>query len=149
MTYETVIIKEIPDRIVVNSTSDIYQLIKPHIQNRQEQTVLVTLANKNIVIGVHVVHVGTANATYTIARDIFYRAIMDNAVSIILCHNHPSGELTPSQEDLRNADTFFMLGKLHGIRVMDQLVISEYGYTSMKPNAKSIAKFMKELNYDV
>jgi DNA repair protein RadC len=64
-------------------------------------------------------------------REVFKSAILANAVGIILCHNHPSGELTPSNEDVQITKLIVDAGKLLGIKVLDHIIVSNKGYRSL------------------
>jgi DNA repair protein RadC len=147
MVYEAVFTKKLKKRIEVRSPEDIYRLLKKVANSRQEQCVVVTLDNYQIVLGVHVVNIGTANHTAASMKDIFYKAIKDNAISIIFCHNHPGDSIEPSKADLEFADKLYKAGTIMDIPVQDQFIISEYGYTSIKPSVKAMIK--GEIKYDI
>jgi DNA repair protein RadC len=141
MVYETVVTKNLKKRMIVRDPDDAYKLVKQFAKSRQEQLIVITLDTCKYVIGVHVIHIGTVNKTFASTKDIFYKAIMDNACFIIVCHNHPGGDyLEPSENDLKTADKLYKAGAIMDIRVKDQLIISEYGYTSMKPSVEEILK---------
>ena len=82
---------------------------------------------KNRVIGIHTVSIGTLNASLVSAREVFKAAILCNAASIILAHNHPSGDLTPSPEDIQVTDVLRKAGKLLDIEVLDHVIVGEEG----------------------
>jgi DNA repair protein RadC len=94
----------------------------------------VMLTSKNQLIGVETVSIGSVSATTMFSREVFKSAILANAVSIILCHNHPSGELIPSNEDIQVTQLLVEAGKLLGIKVMDHLIVSNKGYHSLSDN---------------
>ena len=97
----------------------------------QEHMVLVTLNSSNEVINVHELTTGLVNQTLVHPREVFVRAIEDRAVSVILVHNHPSGSSEPSREDLHLTKTLCSAGKIVQIPVIDHLIISRYGLTSL------------------
>lgn len=97
----------------------------------QEHFVVLSLNTKNVVIGVHTLHIGTVNASIVHPRDVFQRAILNNATSIIICHNHPSGDLTPSQEDIDVTKRIQASGDLLGIEMLDHIIIGD-GFLSLK-----------------
>ena len=97
----------------------------------QEHFVVLSLNTKNVVIGVHTLHIGTVNASIVHPRDVFQRAILNNATSIIICHNHPSGDLTPSQEDIAVTKRIQASGDLLGIEMLDHIIIGD-GFLSLK-----------------
>jgi DNA repair protein RadC len=144
MNCETKIIDEPPDEIIINSSSDVYKIISEYADSRQEMFILITLKNSSTIIKTHVIFIGTAYQVYSSAREVFYKAIMDNASRIILCHNHPSGSLEPSESDLKTADSYYKLGSLMGITVQEQFIFTKYGYTLIKPDFDSLKKFNEE-----
>lgn len=97
----------------------------------QEHFVVLSLNTKNVVIGVHTLHIGTVNASIVHPRDVFQRAILNNATSIIICHNHPSGDLSPSQEDIDVTKRIGEAGQLLGIEMLDHIIIGD-GFLSLK-----------------
>ncbi len=97
----------------------------------QEHMVLVTLNSSNVVINVHELTMGLINQTLVHPREVFVRAIEDRAVSVIVAHNHPSGSSEPSTEDLHLTRTLCSVGKIVQIPVIDHLIISRCGLTSL------------------
>jgi DNA repair protein RadC len=118
--------------IKLNNSSDVYDLVKDELSNSDREMLLsVMLTNKNQLIGVETVSIGSVSATTMFFREVFKSAILANAVSIILCHNHPSGELTPSNEDIQFTKLLVDAGKLLGIKVLDHIIVSNKGYRSL------------------
>ena len=76
--------------------------------------------------------VGTVNRTAALPREIFRPAILCQAVGVILAHNHPSGSLTPSQDDVAFSRAIAHAGQVIGIQVYDHLIVSRNGYASLK-----------------
>ena len=98
---------------------------------RQEEFHIVCLDTKNQFINSHQVTVGTLDASLVHPREVFRPAIRDAASSVILVHNHPSGDPTPSREDYAVTDRLLQAGRLLGIDVLDHIVLGN-------PNAVSI-----------
>ena len=93
------------------------------------------LNTKNNVINISMVSMGSLNTSIAHTREIFKTAMLSNAASIIMFHNHPSGHLTPSKEDRDTSIRIKDVGKLLGIELLDSLIIgndSEDGYFSFK-----------------
>ena len=90
---------------------------------KQEEFHVVTLDTKNQIIDTHQVTVGTLDASLVHPREVFRVAIKDAASSVILVHNHPSGDPTPSREDYSVTDRLTESGKLLGIDVLDHIVL--------------------------
>jgi DNA repair protein RadC len=118
--------------INLNNASDVYNLVKGDLANSDREMLLsVMLTVKNQLIGVETVSIGSIYATTMLPRDVFKSAILANAVGIILCHNHPSGELIPSNEDIRHTKLLMEAGKLLGIKVLDHIIVSNKGFYSL------------------
>ena len=86
---------------------------------------------KNKVTGVFEISHGTVNASLVTPREVFQKALLANAVSIILMHNHPSGESTPSREDIEVTKRLVEAGKIVGVEVLDHIIIGDR-YVSLK-----------------
>ncbi|WP_100332825.1 RadC family protein [Bacillus xiapuensis] len=91
------------------------------------------LNTKNNVVAVHRCHVGSLNSSIVHPREVFKSAILNNAASVIVAHQHPSGDITPSMEDIKVTKRLVEAGKLLGIEVLDHLVVNNNnGFTSLK-----------------
>lgn len=91
------------------------------------------LNTKNHVVAVHRCHIGSLNASIVHPREVFKSAILNNAASVIVAHQHPSGDITPSMEDINVTKRLAEAGKLLGIEVLDHLVVNNEGeFTSLK-----------------
>ena len=108
----------------------------PHIAflkfKQQECFVVSSLSNCNGLLGVHVVTEGLADRTQVHAREVFAEAIRDRASGVIVAHNHPSGSLIASEEDKQVTRCLVQAGKLLEIPVLDHLIISFRGFTSLR-----------------
>lgn len=93
----------------------------------REQLVVLLLNVKNKVNGLHVVSIGDLSASIASPREIFKAAILSNAHSIIIAHNHPSGEVNPSCEDISLTQRLIECGKMIGIPILDHLIIGAEG----------------------
>lgn len=91
------------------------------------------LNTKNNVVAVHRCHVGSLNASLVHPREVFKSAILNNAASVIVAHQHPSVDISPSKEDINVTKRLVEAGKLLGIEVLDHLVVnSDNSFTSLK-----------------
>ena len=81
---------------------------------------------------------GTINRSIVHPRDIFREAYKNSASSIICMHNHPSGDLTPSIEDIRLTESLIKIGRIGGINVLDHLIITDNDYYSFYDNKKDL-----------
>jgi DNA repair protein RadC len=119
--------------IIVRSPKDIFPLLKEKIINfHKEYYMAVSLDNRNKVISIDIISIGTLNSSLIHPRETFEVAIKNHAGSIIICHNHPSGELIPSEDDLLVTNSLVKAGRLLGIEVADHLIITKDGYFSFK-----------------
>ena len=119
--------------IRINNEEDAYELVRQELVNSDREIILsIMLTVKNDLIGVETVSIGSVTASTTTPRDVFKSAILANAVSVILCHNHPSGDLTPSGEDIRITKKLIEAGELLGIKVLDHLIVSHNGFNSLR-----------------
>ncbi len=98
----------------------------------QEVMRTVLLNTKNYVIGSPVIYQGSANTAVIRVGELFREAVKHNAVSLIVVHNHPSGDPTPSPEDVAVTREIVQAGKLLDIEVLDHLVIGHQRFVSLK-----------------
>lgn len=98
----------------------------------REHFVVLMLNTKNKPIGINTVSIGTLNSSLVHPREVFKPAILANAAGIILGHNHPSGDTTPSREDVETTKRLVEAGKLLGIQVLDHVIVSDEGTLSLK-----------------
>ena len=120
--------------IQISFPSDAVQAFQTYARRRQEHFVVLTLNGAHFTIRRHVVTVGIANRTIVHPREVFWPAIKDNAVAIIVAHNHPSGQVEPSEEDRQVTVRLKEAGKVMGIPVLDHLIIGRDRYYSFLEN---------------
>ena len=126
------------DEVVkIHNSSAVYELVKDELVSSDREMLLsVMITSKNHLIGVETVSIGSICATTMLPRDVFKSAILSNAVAIILCHNHPSGSLDPSNADIQMTKQLIEAGELLGIKMLDHLIVSDKGYKSLRDNCK-------------
>lgn len=95
-----------------------------------EEFKILLLKRSNKVIGLYPVSLGGASGTVVDAKIIFVAALLSHASAIILCHNHPGGNLKPSEPDLRLTKQLKEAGRLLHIEILDHLIVSSEGYYS-------------------
>lgn len=94
---------------------------------------ILSLSTKNEIIGVHIVHMGSLNASIVHPREVFQHAVLTNAASVLAFHNHPSGDPTPSREDIEVTKRLAEAGKILGIELLDHVIEGHDGrYVSLK-----------------
>lgn len=120
-------------RYVIRSPEDAAAYVMEELTGLQQEHFVVLHMNvKNQVIHKETVFIGSLNASIVHPREIFRHAIKRAAAHILLVHNHPSGSLSPSAEDLEVTERLVEVGKLVGIEVVDHLIIGDYDYLSFK-----------------
>ena len=125
------------DLIPILQQTDVYELVKDELTNSDREVFLsVMLTSRNHLIGVETVSIGSVNSAILSPREVFKGALLANAVSIILCHNHPSGDLSPSEEDIRITKRLIEVGELLGVKVLDHLIVSDQGYRTLRDHIK-------------
>ena len=108
------------------------------VDTHREHFVAVCLDARNCVLESEVISIGSLNASLVHPREVFKIACNCNAASIIMAHNHPSGDLTPSREDIELTRRMVQAGEIMGVEVLDHLIIAQgeangkQGYLSMK-----------------
>ena len=109
----------------VNSPCNAAAIITQYLEGQDRENLVVLLLDiRNNVIGINTVSVGSATATVVHPREIFKPAVLANATGIILAHNHPSGDVTPSKEDDKTTRRINEAGKLMDIPMLDHIIVS-------------------------
>jgi DNA repair protein RadC len=112
----------------VRRSKDVADLMAPLVANLDREAFWVLMLNgKNVVIGVNLVAVGALTAALVHPREVVKPLILGSAAAAMLVHNHPSGDPTPSAEDLALTKRLGAVGDLVGIRVLDHIVIGHDG----------------------
>lgn len=121
------------NNVILKKPLDSYNFLKGQLENElQEQFFLIMLNTKHRVVSSVRLFVGSLDLHLIHPRDIFREAVKNNAKFLILAHNHPSGDTTPSNQDLETTKSIVELGMMMGIKVIDHLIISKDGYRSLK-----------------
>lgn len=117
----------------ITQAQDIVNLLKSHLQHKtQEHTIGIYLNTQQRIITQKTISIGTLNASLIHPRDIFKPAITNAAAGIILIHNHPSGDATPSKEDIEITKQLIQAANLLDIDFLDHIIIAKKNYTSLK-----------------
>lgn len=126
----------------IGSPEDSYNMLKEVFnpgELAEEVLLMISLNTKNRVTGLFEVSRGTLSASLVHPREVFKRAILNNASSIIIAHNHPSGDLKPSREDIELTRKLMDAGRILGISLLDHIIIGDDDYYSLMSN-----EFLKE-----
>ncbi|WMM23559.1 DNA repair protein RadC [Tissierella sp. MB52-C2] len=125
--------KEALNKVRINEPSTIANLYMDEMRYLQKEHFrIVLLDTKNQIIVTEEISVGTLNASIVHPRDVFKAAIKRNSNAMILIHNHPSGDPTPSNEDMNITNRLIDAGNLIGIKVLDHIIIGDNRYISFK-----------------
>ncbi len=117
----------------ITSPDDAYKLLKDFlVDSDREKFVVVCLDTKNQPTAINICHVGSLNASLVHPREVMKSAILSNAASILVGHNHPSQDPTPSREDCEVTKRLVEAGKIIGIDVLDHLIVCEDKFVSLK-----------------
>lgn len=121
------------DKIKVTSPSILADMIMDEMRDlHKEHFKIAIMDTKNQILAIENISIGTLNASIVHPRDVFKIAIKRNANSIILIHNHPSGDTTPSNEDISITNRLIDAGNLIGIKILDHIIIGDNKYLSFK-----------------
>jgi DNA repair protein RadC len=112
--------------------------LEDRIEREKEHFYVMMLDIRSRIKMVEVVFVGTRSLVHP--RETFRRAIVEGAASIIIAHNHPSGEAEPSDEDTKITKQMFEAGQLLGITMLDHIVFTKTGYFSFRENREGVVK---------
>lgn len=119
------------ERDEISSAADVYRIFSHLREERKEHFCALYLDSKNKVLRNSTVHVGTVSASMVGVSEVFRDAVREGAASIIVVHNHPSGDPTPSPEDFEVTRILADAGKLMGIPLLDHIIIGECEFKSM------------------
>lgn len=118
-------------KIKIKSALDVFKIFHSKLIGlKQENLMAIFLNTKNEVISSKIIFVGTQNKSITHPREVFHYAIKNSAVKIILAHNHPSNDVTPSKEDIEFTNNMKEAGELLKIPVIDHVVLGETQFFS-------------------
>lgn len=117
----------------ISNPSDAAKLIKIFLEDEDREKFMVCcLDTKNQINNISTISIGSLNSSIVHPREVFKVAIYGNSASVILFHNHPSGDVTPSTEDINVTTRLKEAGKILGIEVLDHLIIGDGEYLSLK-----------------
>lgn len=123
----------LPDTVKITCPQDAADLLMEELRHlREEHFVCLFLNTKNHVIGRQTLSIGSLSASIVHPREVFRAAIRRSSASILCAHNHPSGDPTPSPEDIALTRRLAEAGELLGIELLDHLVIGDNRYMSLK-----------------
>lgn len=116
--------------IKVRTARDLVPFVQTYAIKPKEHFLSITLNGNHEIIQIHVMGIGSVTSSAVYPREIFSEALLDNAAAIILCHNHPSGNLIPSDADLETTSKMLDAAEVLGVPVLDHIIIGGCGYFS-------------------
>jgi DNA repair protein RadC len=117
----------------IRGPDDVVAIVGRRLRKEKREHFLVLLLNaRHEVIGRETVSIGSLNASIVHPREVFKPAILESAASILLVHNHPSGDAEPSEEDLAITKRLVEAGELLGIQVLDHVILASRGVVSLR-----------------
>ena len=121
----------------ITSMENVVEIVKPMIADSNKEFFMALYLNtKNGVLKQEVISVGSLNANVVHPREIFKTACMISAAYIIVAHNHPSGDPTPSREDIEITKKLYEAGKMMGIELLDHVIIGYDRYYGFKESGQ-------------
>jgi len=123
-----------PEGFKIGLPPDVLPLIQHLADRKQEHFLCISLNGAYEVIAVRTVSVGLVNKTQVHPREVFADPLTDRATAIIVAHNHPTGNLTPSKDDIAITRQLKSAGETLGIRLLDHIIFSHKGYYSLLEN---------------
>ena len=129
-------------KIQVNGAEEVSKVfqdilaLEDHIGQEKEHYYVMHVNVKSQVIMVELVTVGTVSSSLVHPRETFRRAVLAGSTSIIIAHNHPSGDVEPSDEDTKVTKLMFEAGQLLGITMLDHIIFTKDSYFSFRNNGK-------------
>lgn len=121
------------ERYVVRSPTDVAQLLMAEMSHlSQEHFRALYLDTRNQLLGLETVYVGSLNASYIRVAEVFREGVKRNCAAMIVAHNHPSGDPTPSPEDVAVTRQLVAAGQLLDIELLDHLVIGQQRFVSLR-----------------
>ena len=114
----------------IQTPADVVPFVKNYGMASKEHFLSITLNGGHDIIKINVISIGTLNRILIHPREVFREAIEENAAAIIFCHNHPSGNVQPSDDDILTTNNLVEVSNIVGIPVLDHIIIDKNNYFS-------------------
>jgi len=123
----------------VSCAKDVFDIFHEKLKDeKQEKFIVLHLDNRYKIIKEEIVSLGILDASIIHPREVFKTAIKESAYALVLVHNHPSGDPSPSEEDIKISKILKKSGEIIGISIIDQIIIGKNSYWSLVENKKNI-----------
>jgi DNA repair protein RadC len=123
-----------PEGLRIKFPADVLPLIRHYGDRKQEHFICVSINGANEVMNVRVITIGLINKSHVHPREVFADVISERASAVIIAHNHPVGDLTPSKEDKEITKQIKAAGEVLGINLLDHIIFNSKGYYSFVEN---------------
>ena len=120
------------EKEIVRSSDAVALLSKELGEHDREVFCVLHLSPRGLPLSASITSMGELTSTLVHPREVFKSAVLSSAAGIVLLHNHPSGNLTPSEEDIKTTERIAVCGRVLGIPVVDHIICAEHGYISMR-----------------
>jgi DNA repair protein RadC len=125
-----------PEGLKIKFPADVLPLIRHYADRKQEHFICVSINGANEVMNVRIITIGLINKSHVHPREVFADVIAERASAVIIAHNHPVGDLSPSKEDKEITAKIKEAGKVLGIALLDHIIFNRQGYYSFLENDK-------------
>jgi DNA repair protein RadC len=125
-----------PEGLRIKFPADVLPLLQHYADRKQEHFLCVSINGANEVMNVRVVSIGLINKSHVHPREVFADVISERASAVIVAHNHPSGDLTPSSEDIQVTQQLKEAAKILGLSFLDHIIFNNKGYYSFVESNK-------------
>ena len=122
----------IKDTVKITGAQDVMPLLADIVDKKQEHFVCISLNGAHEVIEKRIVTIGLVDRSQVHPREVYADVISDRAAAVIFAHNHPSGDLKPSNSDLKIHEQLTEAGKILGLRILDHIIVTKKGYFSFQ-----------------
>jgi len=127
--------EELGEKTPIKTAEDVVKLVRPRLKDKKKEYFLIlSLDSRDKLIKISEISIGSLTANLVHPREVFKEAIQTSAVSVVLVHNHPSGDPKPSKDDLMITDKLIKVGKILGIKIVDHIIISKNSFFSLRLN---------------
>lgn len=125
--------EHIPEKVLLDSSKAVADFLQKSIgREKKEHFVMLSLDAHNCLIKISDISVGSLNASIVHPREVFKEAIQSSGAQIIIAHNHPSGNLEPSDEDIELTKELISAGKILGIGILDHIIVTKSEFLSFR-----------------
>lgn len=119
-----------PEGLKIKFPADVLPLIQHYADRKQEHFLCISINGANEIMNVRVVSIGLVNKSHVHPREVFAEVISERASAVIVAHNHPQGELKPSNEDVQITKQLKQAARILGLSLLDHIIFNSKGYYS-------------------